>query len=130
MACMIGVDRTEINSRPNATNSSTDRGVAGRSMMTAVDRSNGSRERGSRWASLGQRRQDAAKRSGIPSKPRFGGLLYRDYCEPVLVELEAETETDTEMVMKLSIVNPWKSIGVSSFEARLDNMEPKSWIGE
>lgn len=33
----MGVERTEIRSRPNATKSRTDRGVAGRSMLMAGD---------------------------------------------------------------------------------------------
>lgn len=34
---MMGVERTEIRSRPNAINSKADKGVAGRSMLMAED---------------------------------------------------------------------------------------------
>lgn len=88
MACMIGVESTEIRSRPKATNSSNDNGVAGRNMMVAADRSAGSREEKT-VGQRGQRRQDAARRWKFPDESGaccdilFLSQVFRDGCVDV-----------------------------------------------
>lgn len=71
---MIGVDSTEIRSRPNANRSRIERGVAGRSIVAEVgSRLDAQWNYENRWP--GQRRQDAARKVGA-SESRFGATFY------------------------------------------------------
>lgn len=75
MAWIIGVDRTEIRSRPNANRSRIDRGVAGRSIVAEVGRRLEAQWIGERTGGPGQRRQDAARKVDA-SESRVGARFY------------------------------------------------------
>lgn len=75
MDCMIGVERTAIRSKPNARNSSTDKGDAGRNIVVAIARSDEWQVKTS--GRSGQRRQDAAERLNLPVQPECC-CLYRE----------------------------------------------------
>lgn len=88
MAWIIGVERTEIRSKPKAMNSSADKGVAGRSMMTAVDCSETCRERQTVGGGSGQRRQDAARNWRPQSRPKSRSRLSRGLVTSDELEVE------------------------------------------